>query len=763
MDFVNINKLLYIMLSKWYWFFIASVIAIAGAYFYNEYTVPSYNVISTILIEEGDNATVPGIDNNMLEGFGLSPGSQNLDNQILILTSWTLIGKTLDELPFDIDIYRKGLFKAVSYFPLNPIVLIPEPEGAPKKIEFIFQYYQGNIFNLTCLDNSEIECDSFLAFGQEVNLPSGSFYILPNPEMEEIYKSGDKIYFTFQDRESQLESYQKRLIVESATKEGTILKLSLEGPDKSKDIVFLDKLLEVYMINNLDKKNHEASRIIEFIDEQLVDVSDSLILTENQLQDFRSKNRIMNVSAQAQQIIDQAVVFENEKARLTLEANYYNYLEEYLSKKNSQEIPISPATMGISDPLLGRLMQELAGLQAEYFSSGVGERNPLQSQLELKIRNTKQSLRETLQGIMLANSMAMDENTQQIRSLNSQASRLPIKERQLLGFERKFNLNNVLYTFLLQKRAEAQIQKASNRPDNELIDPSRAGLNPVSPNKKMVYLFAFLVGIGFPFIVFIIGESINNKVSSEEDIKLISDLPIVGHVPHSRLSYNTLVLTEPQSRIAESFRRLRTRMEFITKQAKSPVILITSSMPGDGKTFTAINLASAYSLAGKKTLLIGFDLRRPTLSKSFSISGDVGLSSFLIGKNSIESVIVETGFPNLDIIPSGPIPPNPGELSNTSKASGMFKQLREKYDYIIVDTAPIGVVSDNYAVAAIADATLIMVRHNQTNTKYLEAAISEAQANGIQGLCLLVNDLRSKRNSYSYSYNYKYNYKKKRL
>lgn len=755
-DSVNIRKMMMMITSKWYYFIFGLIIALVAAFFYIKYTIPTYRVSSTILIEEGDQRRITGLDNNMLEGFGLSPAARNMDNQIIVLTSWTLIRQALNELPFETDCYRKGLFKTVSYYPMNPIELVPGPEGkVPYNTEFIFEYYEGNVFHISTGRKSEIPIDTFISFGQMFSTDRGSFTILPNPELENIYKSKGKIYFKFYDREALIGSYRSRLEVVPTSKEASIIDLNLTGTNRVKDMMFLDKLIEVFMRNNLDKKNHEASRIIEFIDAQLVDVTDSLMITENQLQDFRSRNMIMDVSAQTQRLIDQAVDLENEKARLKLESNYYKYLDEYLSKENNQEVPISPATMGIQDPLLGRLMQELAGLQAEYYSSSVGEKNPLQAQLELRIRNTKQSLRETLQGIMLANSMAIEENNNQIKQLNKEASRLPIKERQLLGIERKFNLNNVLYTFLLQKRAEAQIQKASNRPDNEVIDPARpSGI--IKPNRKMIYYYAISLGLIIPLLLLVIGDVINTKISSEEDLKTLTSLPVTGHIPHSRLSYNTVVLTEPQSTIAEAFRSLRTRMEFFTREAKNPVILVSSTGAGEGKTFAAINLASAYSLADKKTLLIGFDLRRPTLSKSFEMNGTIGLSNYLIGKSTINNIIFETAYPNLYLIPSGPIPPNPGELSTSEKTDKLIKTLKEHFDFIIVDSAPIGTVSDNFSLAALADATLIVVRHGQTRKPHLNATISEVQVNGIKGLSLVINDFPAKRGSYRYAYSYRY-------
>ena len=753
-NLINIRKVLLMMVRNWYFYVIGLLVCFVGAYFYMQNRIPTFYVSATILIEEERGG--PGAD--LLEGFAVRPGVQNLDNQILLVSSYSLVRKVVEELPFEIEIYRKGLWSQASYYPMSPIRVKEGSDGLPYDSEFMFKFKEGDQFYLKTISRTGPQMDTVLSFGQIIRLSNGSFSISPQPELEDVYISGQKIFIRFYTKERLTESYQNRLDVENATRDGSIIRLSLQGTNRIKDVLFLDKLADVYINNNLDKKNHEAKRVIEFIDAQLVDVSESLMVTETELQDFRSKNMIMDISAQAEQIITQAVVLENEKARLNLERNYFSYLKDFLSNEDNEKAPVSPASMGIGDPLLANLMQELAGLQAEYFSNSVGERNPMQSQLELRIRNTKQSIDQTLEGLMLANQMALDENNEQINRLNADASGLPIKERKLLGFERKFNLNNVLYTFLMQRRAEAQIQAASNAPDNEMIDPARA-MGPVSPIGKLVYIFAFALAIGIPTLLVLLKEIINNKITCEEDLKMITKLPVVAHFPHSRLNYNTVVLTEPSSRISEAFRSLRTRLEFFIKENDCPTLLVTSSISGEGKTFTAINLASAYSLAEKKTLLIGFDLRRPTLSKSFKLnSDDAGLTNYLIGKRSLDDVIHKTDFDNLYVIPSGPIPPNPGELSSLAKVKEMFEILKTKFDYIIVDSPPIGVVSDIYSVASIADAVLMMVRHDYSKKNVLSAALEEVQGNGIEHLSLLVNDVKTVGSSYRYAYKYKYNY-----
>ena len=753
----NIRKLLLMMRRNWYVYLVALVVMAAGALLYLKFKIPTYYADTTILVsEENSNAPV----GDMLEGFALRPGVQNLDNQMVIVNSYSMIRKAVNELPFGINVFRKGLRREASYYPLSPIRIEPGSTAYPENQVFVFKYLEDNNFELTAKSPEGVELDTILRFGQNMDFLGRSFVISPQPELEDIYKSGKKIYIRFSDKEKLTEVYLDRLKVENPTRDGSVIRLSLEGPDRIKDVIFLDKLTEVYIADNLEKKNLEANRITDFIDIQIGNVSDSLALTETRLQDFRSRNRIMDVSAQAQAIIDQAAALETETARLTLQRNYFLYLEEYLSREDTDEAPMAPASMGIEDPLLANLLQELAGLQAEYYSNLVGDRNPLQGQLELRIRNTKSSIRENLVGIKLANQMALDENRQQINRINAEASGLPVKERQLLGFQREFNLNNELYTFLLQRQAEAQIQSASNAPDNELIDRARS-IGPISPNPTNSLAFALALTLLIPTLIFWVGLSVKNKITSEEDLDFIVDIPIVAYFPHSRLGYNTIVLMEPDSRVSEAFRSLRTRMDYFTKDKKCPLITISSSMPGEGKTFAAINLASAYSLAGKKTLLVGFDLRRPTLNKSFEVQDADGITSYLIGRTTLDKIIYETNFDNLYIIPSGPVPPNPGELSSSDQLKEMVAELREKFDYIIVDSAPIGIVSDIYPLANMSDSLLMIVRNGHTKKNILTETLSEIRELGIQHLSLLVNDVKSRGSHYRYSYKYKYDYKPK--
>ncbi len=759
-DVPDLKKIFLLVVSNWHYLLITLIVAIICAFLYNTYTIPTYRVSATLLIDEEKKGGL--MENYQLPGsYALGGGMKNLDNQMMVLTSRTLIGKTLDELPFDIEYYYHRLKSKATLYPNSPIKIIPETaDSLPRDIEFTFKYLENNIFSLDAESKDFFELHIQASFGEIIKTPGGRFHVELSTGNWPAKNLDHKMHFIFHSRKKLVASYSSRLKVEKVSKTGTIVDISLEGTNKTMNIEFLNKLTEIFLNNSLDKKNQAAIRTIQFIDDQLIGISDSLVITENKLQQFRSRNRVMNLSAQGQVIIDQAMNLENEKARLGIEANYYNYLAEYLAKDNAGQAPIAPATMGITDPGLTKLVADLADFSGQLYSKNLGEKNPLQSQLAQRVRNIKEALRETLNGVRRANTMSMSEVTDQIRTVNAQASALPVTERQLLGIERKYKLNDELYTFLLEKRAAAQIQKASNMPDNEVIDPSEAYASPVKPKKPFIYLIAMMAGIGIPLLLILIADTFNNKVREDDDIKRITDLPITGHIPHSPLKKNTVVFDEPGSPSAEAFRSLRSRMQFFTKEAKIPVILLTSSMPDEGKTFMAINLASVYSLMGKKTVLVGFDLRKPKIYSDFGFVNDHGVSTWLIGKDGLHDIIKETHYENLAIIPAGPVPPNPSELIALEKTEELLRLLKEKYECIIIDSPPLGTVSDTFHLAALADTCILIVRQNVTLKDLLENTLKELKISDIKSIGLVINDFGPGYKRYGGRYGYSYDKEK---
>jgi capsular exopolysaccharide synthesis family protein len=747
--------ILSLLIKNWIIFVIAVSVALYITHVYLAHTLPVYNVSSTLLINEPEKRTLSNND-QLLQGLGLPGGMSNRENQIMILKSRALTEKALRELSFEIEYYVKTIRNQLPVYPDVPIKIISDNDiPLPDNTEFSIAY-SGNEKFILKSESEYYALDKEALFGETIKITGGSFRIECRNEDWFNRNKDQKLYFIIRSKHNLVDYFNGRLEVELLSQGGSVVRVGITGTNFKRDVDFVNKLVEVFQSISLDKKNVEALRRIQFIDDQLIGVSDSLSITENKLQQFRSSHRIMDLSSQGRSIIEQIPVLENEKARLNLNANYFEYLANYLAKETTGELPIVPVTMGITDPGLTRLVDELTTLQGQLSARGAGEMNPLQRNLMQKVHSTKDALNETLNGLRRANSMARSDNQQQINKINDQAAALPATERQLLGIERKFKLNDALYTFLLQTRAEQQMQKASNMADSEVIDPADIEhRNLISPIPYRAYFLGLFAGFVIPFLIIFLRYVLNNKLT-DDDISKIRDLPVVGNIPHNFEKTSTVVIDTPNSEIAEAFRLLRSRMQFLTKEEKAPVILITSSLPGDGKTFIAINLASVYSLLGKKTILIGFDLRKPKIYQDFNLNNDKGVSTWLIGKDKLQDIIQESSFENLSIITAGPIPPNPSELTALGKTNELISTLREKYDCIVIDSSPIGIVSDTFHLVSLSDACLLIVRPGKTLRDLFWNTINEISNSITKGVSIVINDIQPKSKHFGYGEKYGY-------
>lgn len=717
--------------------------------------MPVYETTATLLINEIENRQFSD-NTQILQGLGLPGGMQNLQNQMMILKSRDLVDKTLENLPFEVEFFFKTLRNTLPIYPEVPLLLVyNESIPLPRDVEFSISFL-GRDSLLIKSESNYYSLESIVAFGDSINLGNSSLSFEPR-DLKWIDEHRErKLHFIINSKRRLINYYSNRLKVDLISSDGSLLKLSMSGTNPLKDAVFLNEHIVNFQNISFDRKNLEAERRIQFIDNQLDWITDTLSTTETKLQQFRSAHRIMDLSVQGQSIIGQVTLLENERARLNLEANYYDYLADYLNKAEIDEVPIVPITMGISDATLSRLVEELAALQGQLTTTGAGEMNPLQRNLEQRILSAKAALRETLNGLRRANSLARSENQEQINKANSQAAALPATERQLLGIERKFRLNDELYTFLLETRSELQMQKASNTSDSEIIDRADERFSMlISPDPFKIYSAGIFVGLVIPALIIYLLFALNQKLKYE-DIRYLTRIPIVGHIPFSMESTSNIVLESPNSIAAEAFRILRSKMQFLTKDAECPIILVTSAMPDDGKTFVAINLASAYSLLGKKTVLVGFDLRKSKIHEHLKISNEVGISTWLIGRAELNEIVHETSFDSLYVVNAGPVPPNPSELIALERTKSLLNLLKERFDYIVIDSAPIGVVSDTYHLAAHADANLIIVRPGMTIKEMLSKTLNEIKGADFKGTSIVVNAIKSGDKSYGYTKMYNY-------
>ena len=354
--------------------------------------------------------------------------------------------------------------------------------------------------------------------------------------------------------------------------------------------------------------------------------------------------------------------------------------------------------------------------------------------------------------------VTIEELSNQIAAYEEQIKQLPTTQRAYLGYERKFSLNDELYKFLMQKRAEAQIVMASNSPDNSVIDEARVSrTRKVAPRNMMVYLVCIVLGCGIPAAFIFIKEMFNTKILERSDIEKITKTPIIGQIPYTSprdsSSSSTFVIDSPKSPVSEAFRSIRTNIEYIVQGKDKCVFSVIADSPGIGKTYISINMASIYAMYGKKTLLIGMDLRKPRLYQEFGISNKVGVSSYLAGKNYTDEIIHPSGkLPTLDILTAGPVPPNPAELIASERCNKLFEELKERYDYIIVDTPPLLWVTDALLLMKYVDTSVYVVRQAVSNKKAFEVVIKDLEQRGLS-VSLVVNGI-----NYQGAYGYRYSY-----
>ena len=454
----------------------------------------------------------------------------------------------------------------------------------------------------------------------------------------------------------------------------------------------------------------------------------------------------MQLSAKSASMLSEINSESKDRANLTADLKYYQHLQEYILSHNSFEDIMMPSTVGLSLPLFSDLVLKLSTviLEKDNLIANSSRRNPYIKALEEQISNMKHGLLENINSIISTTEIKISDLDKRIEEKNAEFSTLPGIEREYLGLERQFNVFNTLYDFLLNRKSEVEIQRAANTPDHEIVDKAgESGVSIVSASTKTAYMNAFIWALLLPAVFLFLVVLLNNRIMSEDDIEAITEIPVVGSLIRNTDNRTGKLLLSANSQFTEMLRIIRIKLN-LEPQRDEKVILVTSSAQGDGKTFVAINLASMYALAGKRSLLLGFDLQRPKIAEYFGFTKNEGITNYLINDISIDQVIQKTYTKNLDVILSGPIPPNHDELIESEKTKKLFSELRQKYDFIIMDTPSIGVVGDSFLLNRFSDITLFVVRHNHTTKRQFSTALSEAVDNKMKRIFIVFTDIKHK-------------------
>ena len=767
----DLKKIADLILRNYKLFFVCIIIAIGLAYIVNRFSIPVYKISSSVLIKE--DTKQPGSSGiNSFLNSGLFSMNQNFQNELWVLKSFPVFEQTIKNLDLLVSYYHKEGIRYLDAYKDTPFnIVFQQNHIQPINVRFYISFMSKEYFEIRAesgktffynFENNEIkdirDSWSFLKsgkVGELIETPDLAFTVELNNTKKVIEKA--TYGFEFKDIPSLVTKFKKKFIFNKVDKEATVVEISLNSESVKKGTDIVNELMNIYSIQNLERKNHLASITIDYIDKQLNEISDSLNQTENNLANFRSSNQLLNITEQANGISAQYIDLQNKLAELTAHKKYYDYVSGYLSKNDNFSDMIVPSSMGIPDPLLNNLMSELITAQAQQSNliKNNQEKNPLVQKLGIQIQNIKKTISENISAAGKTTSISIDEMNKRIKKTETEISKLPATQRKLGNIERKYRLNDAIYNYMLEKRAEAKITKASNLPDDIIIEPAKmVSLRPISPKKGINYLIAFILGMALPFGYLMIKSALNNKVETQDDIERLTDVPVLGKILHNKYKTSNVMLEFPKSNIAESYRALRTNLDFYVRGGQKKVIMVTSSMEGEGKSFIALNIAMSYAQLGRRTILLDFDMRKRKIFFDEKGEPKEGLSSYLINNANLGDIIIKSPHEKLDYILSGVIPPNPTELMALDKTEKLITLLKNDYDCIVMDATPLAQVTDAYLLINFAEVKVMVARYNHTIKKVFSLVMKDLDQKNIDHVCIVLNDNRYNRDQYGYGYGY---------
>jgi len=754
------------------------VLCFVLAFLKNQLSPKLYEVSALLSPVENKTSSILS-SNELFSGLQTLESVNKIENDITNLSSFALVYSTVNSMNLEVSYFSvyKKIFKLTNeLFGNSPFTVSIDkshiqPIDAKINIvilddsSFRLMVSEKNVSFYNYLDNqivSEdniVELDTICKFSETISNKILRFSVSLN---KENYSQNSLVkhqyYFIFNHLDYLAKSYLKKLEIEKASPLATIINVKFSESNLDKTITFLNRYLNSFLEENLDKKNIVARSTVNFIDEQISGISDSLVSSESALRNYKSANQVMDLSFQGQRIYEQLQQIETERANLQVTERYYNYVINYFKANDGMSAVAPPSSMNVNDPIINQLITALNDLNSQRATLLEGsnpQKNIFLGQIEAKIRVQRQTILENFTNNLNTLTLSLNELDYRQEKLSREISKLPRTEMNMVSMERKFNLNDVIYTFLLQKRSEAAIALASNYPDYEIVEPARTITSKITAPKKTVnFMMAFFFGLLLPTLYLMIRDFFDDKIRSINDAEYMLHRSVMSVIYSNNLKSESVVAEFPKSAISESFRNLRSSLFLKSDHEKSKVILITSSQPQDGKSFVSFNLASSIASVGYKTLLIDCDLRRPTLHLKIKEDNSNGLTNYMTKKALPEEIIRNTAITNLDFISAGPIVPNPSELIESGVLDNLLNYLKERYDYIIIDTTPVGIVADAILMMKYASKVLLIIRNNYTRKDIFSNVINNLKTNKLSNYDIVYNDLNLHKSSYRHYSNY---------
>jgi len=754
----DVKKIIFILRRQWHWLALFGALGIIGAYGFTKLTIPKYSVNTTVLVPEKSN----GINMKDLFQGAIDGPKNNIYNQIEIINSYYTINQALINLNWHTNWYKKDLFVWRGIYKQEPFD-VQEAQNFinPKGIAIYITPTSGDHYNVSVdgkIDQNnaitDVKFEGSGTYGQPFINRLFNFTILK--KVNNLENPSGKYYFEFNNLNSTTLAYQGRLKTSLRDKKSDIIECSIVGEEPQKEIEFLNELIRVYTEGKMDFENEANRRSLNFINNQLTGISDSLNTASTKFTEFRSQNNVIDLGAEGTLVMNNLKEIESEKAKAQMQLDYFQDLLKYLNNTTDLKQLVSPSVVGIQDASLNALVLKLGELynRRQVLSFSAKENNPTLVMIDKELSQTRNQLNENLRNLIDNATRNINSQSDRQAKISVQLNRLPQKEQKMVNIQRQFNLTNEIYTFLLQKRAETNISLASAIPDVQVIDIARAeSAIPMGLNGKIIYAIGLILGLSLPLAYILLINFFDDRIRTQMDIEKNTRIPILGNIMHSVSDSELAVHEYPKSNIAESFRAVRTNLQYMLTGTSGKVISVHSTDPGEGKSFASINLAIILAVNNKKVLLIGADMRKPRLHKAFNLPNEIGLSTYLIGNDTLDQAIATTIIENLSFLPSGPIPPNPAEILGKPEMKILIDTVRSKFDYIIIDNAPSALVTDGHIVSHFSDLNIFILRYGFSHKHQIEIINQYADKKTVENVAILVNDIQA--NSFGNSY-YKY-------
>ena len=769
---IDVKELLFKYLIHWPWFVGAVVACLIAAWVYLHMSTPVYNISATVLIKDdkkgGSAGMLSGLESLGLDGMVSS--SQNIDNEIEVLRSKTIVKEVVEDLGLYISYTDEDEFPSRNMYKTSPVQVSLTPQEAdllekPIIVEMTLQP-QGSIdVNVKIGDDEYQKHFEKLPAVFPTDKGTLAFFLTPDSvlsskrtseETTDSEKTTRNITATINKPLAVAKAYCKNMTIEPTSKTTSVAVISLKNSNVQRGKDFINKLLEMYNINTNNDKNEVAQKTAEFINERISIISKELGSTEKDLESFKRGAGITDLTSDAQIALTGSAEYEKKRVENQTQINLLQDLQKYMRNEGYE---VLPSNIGLQDVNLAAAINRYNDVLVERkrLLRTSTENNPTIINLDTSISAMKENVQVSLDRVLRGLFITKADLDREANRYSRRISEAPGQEREFVSIARQQEIKAGLYLMLLQKREENAITLAATANNAKIIDDAIADDAPVSPRSKITYLIALILGVGIPVGVIYLLELTKFKIEGRADVEKLTSAPIVGDIPLTDEKQGAIAVFENQNNLmSETFRNVRTNLQFMLGNDKK-VILVTSTVSGEGKSFISGNLAISLSLLGKKVVIVGLDIRKPGLNKVFNISKrEQGITQYLANpeKNLMDLVQLSDVSKNLYILPGGTVPPNPTELLARDGLDKAIETLKKNFDYVILDTAPVGMVTDTLLIGRVADLSVYVCRADYTRKNEYTLINELIDGNKLPNLCTVINGLDLKKRKYGYYYGY---------